>query len=99
TYGHCPDGAGKGIMQAMDTPPGFEQTAPIDDELGETDMTEDEFDARMAAGQPALLVGFAARARLYERVEDYYTVQVSDSVTLPTSGGGWGVPLQSQGDH
>ncbi len=99
TYGHCPVGAGRGIMQVMDTPPGFEPAAPIDDELDETDMTEDEFDARMAAGQPALVVGYVAKARLFDRVEDYYTVQVSGSSTLLTSGGQWGALPQSTGDH
>lgn len=58
------------------------------DEPDDTNLTEDEFDARFAAAEPVVVVG-GARAQLREHVEDYYTLQMSNSTTL-TSAGRWG---------
>jgi hypothetical protein len=74
----------------MTAPDEYGQLGSTDDDLDELDLTEDEFDARMARGEPVLVIGFAARPLLRERVEDYYTLQVSDSSTVPTSAGRWG---------
>jgi hypothetical protein len=64
--------------------------APEDESDEELELTEDEFDARWAEGQPVMVIGFAARAQLRERIEDYYTLQMSDSRSLATSAGVWG---------
>lgn len=83
----------------MDAPEEFGQFGSADEEPDELDLTEDEFDARMAAGEPVIVVGFGARAYLRERFEDYYTLQMSDSGLVPTSTGRWGSGPQPFADH
>lgn len=61
-----------------------------DDGLDEFDLTESDFDAAFAAGEPVVVVGRSAHPQWPRRVEDYYTLQVSDSRTLVTSSGRWG---------
>jgi hypothetical protein len=69
----------------METPDEFDY-----DDLDEADLTENEFDTMLAAGEPVIVMGFAARRYLYERVEDYYTLQISDPRIVPASAGLWG---------
>src|SRR5690348_9558043 len=73
----------------MEAPDEFGRDELADD-LDEADLTEDEFDAMLAAGEPVIVMGFAARGYLHERVEDYYTLQVSDPRIVPASAGPWG---------
>lgn len=71
----------------------------FDDADDEVDLTEEDFDARMAAGAPIMLIGLAARAGLRERVDDYYTLQISDSKIVPSSAGRWGHAPQTLSDE
>ena len=81
----------------MDAPENLDQFD--DDADDELDMSEDEFDARMAACEPVMVVGYAARPQLRQRVEDYYTLQKSDSRTASMSAGRWAGGPQSMDDR
>jgi hypothetical protein len=70
-----------------------------DDHLDELDLTEDEFDARAAAGEPVMVIGLAVASRLHTRLEDYYTLQKSDPRAVATSAGRWGGGPQSPVDR
>jgi hypothetical protein len=59
-------------------------------DMDKLDLTEDEFDARFAEGEPVIVVGRDSPAWPPRRVEDYYTLQMSDSTTL-ASAGRWAV--------
>jgi hypothetical protein len=61
----------------------------------ELDLTEDEFDAKFAAAEPVIVV---AHAPLRKHMEDYYTLQMSDS-TILTSAGRWGEGRLSTDDQ
>jgi hypothetical protein len=87
-----PDGP-EGHDECMDT--SDDRPGVPNDELDEVDLSEEEFDARMAAGHPVMIIGSEARAQLYERVEDYYTLQVSPPGTILASSGTWGGSAQS----
>lgn len=74
------------------------QSEPLDipdNDLDELDLTEDEFDARAAAGDPVVVIGLALAARLHTRLEDYYTLQMTDPRAVATSAGRWGGGPQS----
>lgn len=60
------------------------------DDMDELDLAEDEFDGRFADGEPVMVVGWASGAQLRDRVEDYYSLQMSDS-TMLSSAGRWAV--------
>lgn len=74
----------------MDAPEEYGQFDPDDEDVTELDMTEDEFDAGMVGGEPVMVIGVAAWPIPRERVEDYYTLQISDSRAVPVSAGRWG---------
>ncbi len=68
--------------------------AAQDGREGVDDLTEDEFDVGWSAGQPVLVVGYEARAQLRGRVEEYYTLQVSDARAIHASAGPSGGAVQ-----
>jgi hypothetical protein len=65
----------------------FKYVDAPDVDADETELTEEEFDARMAAGEPVLVTGVGA---LRERFEDYYSLQITQPGTVAISAGRWG---------